>query len=632
MSDLSTPTAPARYRPVTFGVTRVSLREGAPGVRYLQADLPLGAFARRVTDYLVHWAETTPDHSFLARREQLPGGKTGDWQHVSYAQALDAARSIGQALLDRGLNAERPVVVLSENTIEHALLALGCIYAGVPYCPVSPAYATVSQDYDKLRHVIDTLTPGLVFAADGARYGKAIAATVAADVEVILAQGALEGRKAGTFQSLRHTTATPAVDAAMHATGPGTIVKFLFTSGSTKMPKPVINTQRMWCANLQQISLSLPVLAEASPVLVDWLPWNHTFGSNHNFGLTMMHGGTLYIDDGKPTAALIGETLRNLREIAPTVYFNVPTGFEMIAEAMKTDAQLRANLLSRVRLFFYSGAGLAQPVWDSLHATQEAAIGERIVMCTGLGMTESAPSAMFCNSPDVRSGHIGAPVPGMVLKLVEVDGKTEVRYRGPNVTPGYWRSDAATRDAFDDEGYLCTGDAVKWIDENNIHRGLAFDGRIAEDFKLSTGTFVSVGPMRAKIIVAGAPYIRRPAVPLPRLPRSRWPGRGRPLGRRGGPPRRAPAHRSRAGRAGPRSHRQRQPRGPRAADGRATLHRQGRDHRQGLRQPARRAQAPRCARRGLARRHGTGHPQARRLNPTPNRTDPPCRFKDKPPS
>ena len=290
-------------------------------MRYLQADLPLGAFARRVTDYLVHWAETTPDHSFLARREQLPGGKTGDWQHVSYAQALDAARSIGQALLDRGLNAERPVVVLSENTVEHALLALGCIYAGVPYCPVSPAYATVSQDYDKLRHVIDTLTPGLVFAADGARYGKAIAATVAADVEVILAQGALEGRKAGTFQSLRHTTATPAVDAAMHATGPGTIVKFLFTSGSTKMPKPVINTQRMWCANLQQISLSLPVLAEASPVLVDWLPWNHTFGSNHNFGLTMMHGGTLYIDDGKPTAALIGETLRNLREIAPTVYF-----------------------------------------------------------------------------------------------------------------------------------------------------------------------------------------------------------------------------------------------------------------------------------------------------------------------
>ncbi|MFT4241921.1 MAG: feruloyl-CoA synthase [Acidovorax sp.] len=497
-----------RYRPMTFGVTRVKLREGAPGVRYLEAERPLGAYARRVTDYLTHWAEAAPERSFLARRAQLPGGQTGDWQHVSYGQALSAARAIGQALLERGLSAERPVAILSENTLEHALLALGCLYAGVPYCPISPAYATVSQDFDKLRHVMDTLTPGLVFAADGARYGKAIAATVAKDVEVVLALGALEDRAATPFQALRDTQPTPAIDAAMHATGPGTIVKFLFTSGSTKMPKPVINTQRMWCANLQQITLSLPALAEAPPVLVDWLPWNHTFGSNHNFGLVLMHGGTLYIDDGKPTAALIGETLRNLREIAPTVYFNVPTGFEMIAEAMKTDAALRDKLLSRVRLFFYSGAGLAQPVWDSLHATQEAAIGERIVMATGLGMTESAPSAMFVNSADVRSGHIGAPVPGMVLKLVEVDGKTEVRYRGPNVTPGYWRSEAATRDAFDDEGYLCTGDAVKWIDENDIHRGLAFDGRIAEDFKLATGTFVSVGPMRARIIVAGAPYIQ----------------------------------------------------------------------------------------------------------------------------
>ena len=502
------PHTPTRYRPVNFGVTRVSLREGAPGVRYLQAELPLGAFARRVTDYLVHWAEAAPERSFLARRAQQPDGSTGDWQHLTYAQALDTARRIGQALLDRGLNTERPVLVLSENSLEHAQLALGCLYAGVPYCPLSPAYATLSQDHDKLRHAIDTLTPGLVFASDGVRFGRAIAATVAPGVEVVLAQGALQGREATAFASLRATAATPAVDAAMHATGPGTIVKFLFTSGSTKMPKPVINTQRMWCANLQQITLSLPVLAEAPPVLVDWLPWNHTFGSNHNFGLTLQHGGTLYIDDGKPTAAHIGETLRNLREIAPTVYFNVPTGFEMIAQAMKTDTALRDKLLSRVRMFFYSGAGLAQPVWDSLHATQEAAIGERIVMATGLGMTESAPSAMFINSPDVRSGHIGAPVPGMVLKLVDVDGKTEVRYRGPNVTPGYWRSDAATRDAFDDEGYLCTGDAVKWIDEHDIHRGLAFDGRIAEDFKLSTGTFVSVGPMRAKIVVAGAPYIQ----------------------------------------------------------------------------------------------------------------------------
>jgi feruloyl-CoA synthase len=294
----------------------------------------------------------------------------------------------------------------------------------------------------------------------------------------------------------------------MAATGPDTIVKFLFTSGSTKLPKAVINTQRMWCANQQQMMTSMPVLAEEPPVLVDWLPWNHTFGGNHNFGLTVYNGGTLYIDDGKPTPALMGETLRNLREIAPTVYFNVPTGFEAIANAMKTDAALRRNLLSRVRMFFYAGAALAQPVWDTLHEVQEREVGERIVMGTGLGMTESSPFAIFITNPNVKAGYLGVPTPGLELKLVPTDGKTEVRYKGPNITPGYWRAPEATAEAFDEEGFFCTGDAVQWIDENDVHQGLKFDGRIAEDFKLATGTFVSVGPMRAKIIAAGAPYVQ----------------------------------------------------------------------------------------------------------------------------
>jgi feruloyl-CoA synthase len=294
----------------------------------------------------------------------------------------------------------------------------------------------------------------------------------------------------------------------MQASGPDTITKFLFTSGSTKLPKAVVNTHRMWCANQQQMRQSMPVLTEQPPVLVDWLPWNHTFGGNHNVGLVLYNGGSLYIDDGKPTPALMQETLRNLREVAPTVYFNVPTGFEAIAHAMKQDAQLRRNLLSRVRMFFYAGAALAQPVWDLLHEVQESECGERIVMGTGLGMTESSPFGLFITNPAVKSGHVGLPCPGMELKLVPIDGKTEVRYKGPNITPGYWRAPDATAEAFDEEGFFRTGDAVLWIDDGNHHLGLRFDGRIAEDFKLATGTFVSVGPLRARIIAAGAPYVQ----------------------------------------------------------------------------------------------------------------------------
>ncbi|MCB2028439.1 MAG: feruloyl-CoA synthase, partial [Rhodoferax sp.] len=495
------------FRPLTFGVTRVRVRDGQPGTHYLQADQDLQPYPERMADRLRHWAEAAPERSFMARRIRQPDGTLGDWRHLSYAQAWTTARGIAQGLIDRGLSAERPVAILSENSLEHALLALGCLVAGVPYVPVSPPYSLVSVDYDKLKHVLRTVTPGLVFAQD-ARYAKAIAATVASDVEVVLHEGDVAGRTVTPFAALCATPATPAVDQAMAATGPDTIAKFLFTSGSTKMPKAAINTNRMWCANQQQMSQSMPVLAEQPLVLVDWLPWNHTFGGNHNFGMVVFHGGTLYIDDGKPTPALMHETLRNLREISPTVYFNVPTGFEAIANAMQTDDLLRKTLLSRVKMFFYAGAALAQPIWDSLYASEEREIGERIVMATGLGMTESGPFGIFVTSPHVRAGDLGVPTPGLELKLVDMDGKTEVRYRGPNITPGYWRNEADTSSAFDEEGFFKTGDAVKWIDETDVHRGLKFDGRIAEDFKLATGTFVSVGPLRGRIIAAGAPYVQ----------------------------------------------------------------------------------------------------------------------------
>ena len=496
-----------KFRPLRFGVTRVTLKDGAPGTHYLKADQELQAYPNRLTDRLQHWAKHKPTQTLFARRIKLADGSLGEWRHVTYAEAWNTARNIAQGLINRGLNAERPVVILSENSLEHALLALGCMVAGVPFVPTSPPYSLISQDYDKLKHVLRTVTPGLVFASD-ARYAKAIAATVSSDMEIVMAEGGVEGKSITPFEALCNTPATAQVDAAIAATGPDTIVKFLFTSGSTKLPKAVINTQRLWCANQQQMAQSMPILAEAPLVLVDWLPWNHTFGGNHNFGMVVFHGGTMYIDDGKPTPALMHETLRNLREIAPTVYFNVPTGFEAIALAMKTDDLLRKTLLSRVQMFFYAGAALAQPIWDSLYESQEREVGERIVMGTGLGMTESGPFGIFVTNPYVNAGDLGVPTPGLELKLVDMGGKTEVRYRGPNITPGYWRNAEETKGAFDEEGFFCTGDAVKWIDETDVHLGLKFDGRIAEDFKLATGTFVSVGPLRGKIIAAGAPYIQ----------------------------------------------------------------------------------------------------------------------------
>jgi feruloyl-CoA synthase len=496
-----------KFRPLKFGVTRVEVRDGQSGTHYLKAEQALQAFPDRMTDRLRHWAEQAPERTMFARRVKQADGSLGDWRHISYQEAWTTARNIAQGLIDRGLNAERPVAILSENSLEHAMLALGCMLAGVPFVPTSPPYSLISVDYDKLKHVLKTVTPALVFAQDE-RYAKAITATLDNDIEVVMASGSVPGRPTTSFAQLCAVPATDAVDRAMAATGPDTIVKFLFTSGSTKLPKAVINTNRMCCANQQQMTQSMPVLAEKPLVLVDWLPWNHTFGGNHNFGMVMFHGGTMYIDDGKPTPALMHETLRNLREIAPTVYFNVPTGFEAIANAMKTDDGLRQTLLSRVQMFFYAGAALAQPIWDSLYESQEREIGERIVMGTGLGMTESGPFGLFVTSPNVRAGDLGVPTPGLELKLVDTDGKTEVRYRGPNITPGYWRAPKETEEAFDEEGFFKTGDAVKWIDETDVHLGLKFDGRIAEDFKLATGTFVSVGPLRAKIITAGAPYIQ----------------------------------------------------------------------------------------------------------------------------
>ena len=505
--------ATPRYRAVPMGGSLTAhFAPRADGSTIVTSTEALQPYAARLTDRLLHWAEHAPDRTLVAKREKSESGG-GDWRRVSYAQALAAARSIAQALLDHGLNAERPLAILSDNDIEHLLLGLGAMLAGVPFAPISAAYSLLSQDHGKLRHIVGTLTPGMVFAADGAAFAKAIAAVVPLATKVVLTRGALEGRATLAFADLLATRPTSQVEAAHARVGPDTIAKFLFTSGSTKLPKGVINTQRMLCSNQQMIRQCFPQLIDEPPVLVDWLPWNHTFGGNHNVGITLYNGGTLYIDEGKPTPALIGETLRNLREIAPTMYFNVPKGFEEIANALELDAQLRATLFSRVKMFFFSGAGLSQPVWDKLDRVAESHAGERIRMLTGLGMTETAPFAVCANAHDVKSGHIGLPAPGIELKIVphgdqRAGAKLEMRYRGPNVTPGYWRAPEQTAESFDAEGFYCSGDAVKPMDAARPERGFMFDGRIAEDFKLATGTFVSAGPLRANVIKAGDPCVQ----------------------------------------------------------------------------------------------------------------------------
>ncbi len=500
--------SPPRYRAARVGgclQAELEVREG--NVQVLRSTEPLGPVPARMTDRLAHWATHVPERTFAARR--AVGG--GDWVRIGFAQMLQRARAVGQALVDRRLSAERPVAILSDNDLEHLTLAMGAMWAGVPWVPVSPAYSLLSQDFGKLRHILATTTPGLVFAANAA-FGRAIEAVVPADTHVVLADvadaGTLGGRPVTPFADLLATVPGAGIDAAHAQVGPDTIVKFLFTSGSTKEPKAVINTHRMMCHNMQMALQAMAFLGDEPPVLVDWLPWNHTFGGNQNIGICLYNGGTLYIDEGKPTPKGFAQTLRNLREISPTVYFNVPKGFEELSLAMEADDVLRESLFRRVQAFMFAGAGLSQAVWDRLDRLAEQTVGERIPVITGLGMTETAPSCTFAVKPGVQSGHIGLPCPGVEVKLVPVDGKTEVRFRGPNVMPGYWRAPQQTAEAFDDEGFYKTGDAVKFVDPADPQKGLLFDGRIAEDFKLSSGTFVSVGPLRAKIIGAGDPLVQ----------------------------------------------------------------------------------------------------------------------------
>jgi feruloyl-CoA synthase len=477
------------------------------GALLLRSPHELGPYPTKLTERLQFWAKAAPDRILFAQRDARPEA-SGGWRSITYAQALDRARRIGEALLARGLSPERPIAVLSGNDIEHALIGLAALYIGVPYVPISPAYSVISQDFGKLRHVFDLLTPGLVFAADGKIFERAIESVVPPGLEVIVTRNPPSQRKVTAFADLLSVEPTAAVEAAHARVGPDTVCKVLFTSGSTGMPKGVINTQRMWCSNVEMITNQLAYFRDEPPVILDWSPWHHTASGNHNVGFIVYNGGTYYIDEGKPAPGLIETTVRNLREVAPTWYFTVPKGYEALLPFFRADAELRRTFFSRLKVLWFAGAALSQPVFDEMQALAKSECGEGILFLTGLGATETAPMAIARMWQSRDSTNMGVPVPGVELKLVPNEGKLEVRVRGPNITPGYWRQPDLTAKSFDDEGYYCLGDAVRFEDPDDPREGLLFDGRIAEDFKLDTGTWVSVGPLRARFLQHFQPYAK----------------------------------------------------------------------------------------------------------------------------
>jgi feruloyl-CoA synthase len=488
---------------VRLGSLGVSRERRADGVTLIRSTVPVAPHPAKMTELLEHWARHAPERTFLAKRE----GR-GDWRRISYAETLGQVRSIASALLTRNLSADRPIMLLSGNDIEHALLTLAAMYIGIPIAPISPAYSLVSSDFGKLKDIAARLNPQVVFASDAAKFDKAIEACFAADTEVVATRGLSHKHKTTTFGSLLASADDTAVDVAHAKVGPQTIAKVLFTSGSTGLPKGVITTQGMLTSNQAMMKHWLAFLADEPPVLLDWLPWNHTFGGNHNFGLVLYNGGTLYIDDGKPTPAGFSESLRNLREVAPSIYFNVPKGYEDLVAALRTDEDLAKIIFGKLRLTFYSAASLPRHLSDELDRMAVAATGAKVPMVTGFGATETAPSVLGTTLETSGPGNIGLPLPGVVIKLLPSGDKLEARVKSPSLMPGYWRDPQNTAKGFDEEGYYRFGDAFKFADEQDPSKGFLFDGRITEDFKLSSGTWVSVGPLRARLIEAFAPLVK----------------------------------------------------------------------------------------------------------------------------
>jgi feruloyl-CoA synthase len=492
----------APHRPIAFGSPAVHCEKGADGSTRLRSRVELDAYDPNIARLFRAAVSKNPDGVFIAER-------AGEgWETITYGEARQKVDAIAQSLIERGLSAERPVMILSGNSIDHALLMLAAYTAAIPLAPISVAYSLQSQDHEKLRHIAELLVPGLIYVADTAPFAKALAALDVKAVEIVANRNGAGLEKVTPFEALARAKPGAAIEQAVAAIASDTIAKILFTSGSTGLPKGVINTHRMMTANQQQVLQVWPFVAEQPLTLLDWLPWNHTFGGNHDINLVMRHAGTLYIDAGRPMPALIGETVRNLADVKPTIYLNVPAGYAALLPFLEKDEELARNFFSELRLIFYAGASLPQDLWERLEALSIRIIGARVPMASSWGTTETAPMALAAQFLADRAGVIGTPAPGVEMKLVPSGNKLEIRVRGPNITPGYWKRPDLTAAAFDGEGFYKPGDAVRFEDVADPSKGFVFDGRLAEDFKLTTGTWVTVGMLRVAALAAVSPALQ----------------------------------------------------------------------------------------------------------------------------
>jgi feruloyl-CoA synthase len=491
-----------------FAPPEVEVIDRDDGSKILRSPRALGPYPTDLATVLRQQADTIGDRTFLGEKNP-----SGGWDRLSYAEVAARSRAVAQALLDRGLQGLRGeqssrILILSDNSIDHALLQLGAMQIGVISVPISSLYSLASKDHSKLKYIFELISPAMIYARSGRQFERALSVLPLDGVQVVVSEDPPETIRATRFSELLGTQPTAAVDASTERLGPDTIAKILFTSASTGMPKGVINTQRMLCANQASMRYAWPFLADRPPVILEWLPWNHTFGGNHNFNMMLVNGGSLYIDHGKPVPGLIERTVANFKEISPTIYFNVPRGYDMLVPFLERDQEARDGLFRDLDMLFYAAASLPQYLWERLEALSIQSRGQRVVMASGWGCTESAPMATLVHFPIRRAGIIGLPPPGIELKFVPTDGKTEVRIKGPNVTPGYWKDDAMTQRAFDEDGFLCIGDAAGFADPMDPTQGIVFDGRLSENFKLMSGSWVNVGELRWAIVEACRPIVQ----------------------------------------------------------------------------------------------------------------------------